>query len=332
VTTEGQTGPRRYDARANLSAPVVGDGQRGQDEWAKVVQRRLLDWYHVHRRDLPWRDALDPYLVVVAEVMLQQTGVERVRPKFEEFVRQFPTFAALANAPPADVIRAWSGLGYNRRAVHLQRLARVVVDQLDGTLPTSVGDLRRLPGIGPYTAGAIASFVHGHDAVAIDVNVRRVVGRLAFGQADAPVRAIDRLAEQLVPTGMSRDWNQALMDFGSLQCTLTRPACLICPLRDVCSFPSLNQSDLTVVRSPALRRVAEAKEPFVGSSRYFRGRVIECLRQQRVGGWLPLLELGPRIKEDWNPGDEQWLAGIVAGLARDGLVVIGDGGVSLPNE
>ncbi|HUE76231.1 MAG TPA: A/G-specific adenine glycosylase [Chloroflexota bacterium] len=320
----------RFYEDADSSAPSTDDGQRWLDEWTESVQRRLLDWYQVHRRDLPWRDALDPYRVVVAEVMLQQTGVERVRPKFEEFVRQFPSFTALADAPTADVIRAWSGLGYNRRAVNLQRLARVVVDQHDGALPASVGELRRLPGIGPYTAGAIASFVHGHDAAAIDVNVRRVVGRLAFGTTDLPVRTIDRLAEQLVPAGKSRDWNQALMDFGSSQCTLTRPACLICPLRDACSYTRISQVDRTRAPSSTLRRVAETREPFVGSSRFYRGRVVECLRQLPAGDWLAITDLGPRVKDDWNPSDQEWLAGIVAGLARDGLVVIDDSSVSLP--
>src|SRR5262249_26818104 len=199
------------------------------------IQARLLEWYRTHRRDLPWRHTSDPYAVLVSEIMLQQTGVERVALAYQRFLERFPTFEALAGAPRVEVLRAWAGLGYNRRAVHLQECARRVVAEHGGRLPSDPEALRRLPGIGPYTLGAIRSLVFHEDEPALDTNVRRVVGRLAFGHAAGAVD-LARAARELVPAGRSADWNQALMDFGSIQCTASNPACLICPLRDRCAF------------------------------------------------------------------------------------------------
>src|SRR5689334_19848011 len=139
-----------------------------------AIQTALLAWYAAHRRDLPWRRDPTPYRVLISEIMLQQTQVDRVIPYFEQFTTRFPDFAALAAAPRADVIRLWAGLGYNRRAVQLHELARIVVERHDGELPSDREALRALPGIGPYTAGAILSIAFGQDEPALDTNVRRV--------------------------------------------------------------------------------------------------------------------------------------------------------------
>lgn len=308
----------------------VDDGARGwMERYGDAARERLLAWYARNRRALPWRDVGDGYQIVVSEVMLQQTGVRRVIPKFVEFIRRFPAFRELAEAPTSEVIRAWSGLGYNRRAINLQGLAREVVDRHQGRLPRTLEELRALPGIGPYTAAALMSFVHGADEAAIDVNVRRVIGRLAHG-GSAPQHEVDETARALVPSGRSADWNQALMDLGSGECALRRPRCLLCPLADVCHYNTSSREGADE-RSPALgRRAAEAKEPFVGSSRYFRGRLIERLRRVPVGEKVTLASIGPSIKENWSPADAGWLREVVVRLASEGLVAVDGDAVSLP--
>lgn len=324
------TAPYDSPASPTTATEPVGDTA---DSWivrcGQSARKCILEWYSRYRRILPWRDVDDPYLVVVSEIMLQQTGVERVVPKFQEFVRLFPSFESLANAATADVIRAWSGLGYNRRAINLQRLARVVVTEHGGRLPLAVMDLKKLPGVGDYTAAAIACFCHGADVAAIDVNVRRVIRRLAFAGRDVPVSEVDRLARALVPPGRSRDWNQALMDLGSGHCALHRPTCLLCPARNDCSFADAPATpDANYAKTP--RRVAEPKESFYGSTRYYRGRIVEYLRQLPPGVGVGLDDLGPSVKSDWIESDGAWLAGIVAGLVRDGLVTRAGDLISLP--
>src|SRR5688500_3739929 len=173
-------------------------------------RRRLLEWYRTNGRDLPWRHTRDPYRILVSEVMLQQTQVDRVIPYYERWLAQFPTVEALANASSADVITAWSGLGYNRRAAHLQRTARAAVQPPGGQGPSDPVQLGALPGIGPYTAGAIAAFAFEQDVVFLDTNMRRVVHRLVEG-SDVPTLKVDEkvLLEQaaaLVPDGFGWVW------------------------------------------------------------------------------------------------------------------------------
>ena len=156
-----------------------------------IIQRTLLDWYAREGRDLPWRRVRDPYAILVSELMLQQTQVDRVIPKWEAWLAQFPTIEALADAPTSDVIRAWSGLGYNRRAINLQRLAQAVVAVHGGRVPDDVAELKALPGIGPYTAGAVAAFAHNRPVAMVDVNIRRLLHRLFVG-AEVPTTASRR--------------------------------------------------------------------------------------------------------------------------------------------
>ena len=332
-----------------------------------ALRERLLTWYAEHRRDLPWRRTRDPYALVTVELMSQQTGVERIAPRWLRFVERFPSWQAVASASVGDVIREWQGLGYNRRAVSLHRMATAVVERFGGELPTDRRALLELPGVGPYTADAILSFVHGQDVPAIDVNLRRVIGRVAFGHGRASDSDLLAVARAALPRGQSADWNQALMDFASLQCTLRRPAHLFCPLLDVCRFarseptadrspaaapPEIQLADaaeapsgpgalsrapsgpgaLTAERRPA-RRVAERKAPFVGSTRYLRGRIVEALRRLRGGQTVTLGELRATVAADGVAAVAD-PAELVADLVRDGLVheheVDGEARFSLP--
>jgi A/G-specific adenine glycosylase len=199
---------------------------------------RLIAWYAKNGRDLPWRRTRDPYRILVSEIMLQQTQVERVIPKYREFLRRYPTLEQLAAAPAAEVEHAWRPLGYNIRPVHLQGIARETVARYGGRLPEDDAALRRFRGIGRYTAAAIRAFAYGKDAAVLDTNVRRVLGRVFLGR-----RGISRargqrlywdLAVALVPPGRAYDWNQGLMDFGATWCTARRPRCAGCPMRTLC--------------------------------------------------------------------------------------------------
>ena len=201
-----------------------------------IIQQTLLDWYAREGRDLPWRHVRDPYAILVSELMLQQTQVDRVIPKWEAWLEEFPTVEALAEAPTSAVIKAWSGLGYNRRAINLQRLAQAVVAVHGGRVPEDVAELKALPGIGPYTAGAVAAFAHNRPVAMVDVNIRRLLHRLFVGAEVPEYRiaeaAIWALARAAVPPGRSADWHQALMDLGATICR-PRPLCDRCPVRDM---------------------------------------------------------------------------------------------------
>lgn len=292
----------------------------------EAMRTGLLAWFAVNRRNLPWRQTRDPYRILVSEVMLQQTQVDRVIPYYERWLERFPTVEALAEAPTSELIKVWSGLGYNRRAIYLQKTARAVVDRYSGVFPSDMATLKSLPGVGPYTAGAIAAFAFEQDVAFLDTNMRRVVHRLAFG-SDIPARQateeqILAVATRLVASGCGWVWNQALIEFGALQCTRRRPACVICPLQEVCSaFPAI-QTDIAEL--PAGSRLKN-ESAFHGSNRQFRGRVVEELRRQPRA---TLGELGPLVKSGFAEDDLPWLYGVVTGLARDGLVTIQEPGAN----
>jgi A/G-specific adenine glycosylase len=204
----------------------------------RLFQRRLLDWYARHGRDLPWRRTREPYRVLVSEIMLQQTQVDRVIPKYHEFLARYPTLEDLARARAPEVRKTWRPLGYYRRATHLHGIARETVDRYDGLLPDDGRHLRRMRGIGRYTAGAILAFAHSQDAALVDTNVRRVLGRVFLGARGIKrlrgQKAMWDLAESLVPPGRAYDYNQALMDFGATWCTARKPKCPRCPMKAFC--------------------------------------------------------------------------------------------------
>jgi A/G-specific adenine glycosylase len=288
-----------------------------------AFQAGLLAWWRDNHRDLPWRHTRDPYRILVSEVMLQQTQVDRVIPYYERWLQAFPTVQALAAAPTAEVIRLWAGLGYNRRAVNLQRTAQAVVDQ-GGEFPRDVELLRALPGIGPYTSGAIACFAFEQDVPFIDTNMRRVLHRVFLGpEIPAPLandRQVTALAAEVIPPGQGWTWNQALIEFGALHCTARKPLCVVCPLQATCSAWPEIQTLLTT--QPKGKGKATAV-PFEQTNRYFRGRIVDALRERSAEG-IVVRELGPIVKPAFVPEDMAWLVDLVHGLERDGLAHIAE--------
>jgi A/G-specific adenine glycosylase len=221
------------------------------------IAARLLAWYHAGHRDLPWRRTRDPYAIWVSEIMLQQTQVATVIPYYTRFMERFPTVEVLAAAPEDEVLRMWAGLGYYSRAHHLHRGAREVVSEHGGRIPPAVDELRRLSGIGRYTAGAIASIAFGCPAPILDGNVIRVLCRL-YGLRGDPKRAplhgrLWQLAADLIPEGDAVNFNQALMELGATVCTPASPRCEICPLADRCEArrQGLQESLPELARPPA---------------------------------------------------------------------------------
>lgn len=202
-------------------------------------KRRLLEWYRRQARDLPWRRTRDPYRVLVSEFMLQQTQVSRVLDYYPRFLTRFPTVGALADARPRQVREAWEGLGYYRRAEHLHRLARTVVREHAGAIPADPDALHALPGVGRYTAGAVATFAYERRVPAVDTNVARVLRRVFRPRPATGARGARRLwalAESLLPRrpGTAWEFNQALMDLGATVCVARRPRCEVCPVRPAC--------------------------------------------------------------------------------------------------
>ena len=227
-------------ARKNTKRVDAGgdDDRRRARERAATLQPPLLTWYRLHRRDLPWRRTRDPYAIWLSEVMLQQTRVETVMPYYQRFLAEFPTMSALAEAPLDRVLTLWAGLGYYRRARMLHKAAQQVHEEHRGQLPDTVEGLRAVHGIGPYTAGAVASIAFDRPAALVDGNVARVLARLFVLDDDmrspkGMVRAW-RYAEELVPAQAAGEWNQALMELGATLCVPRAPRCLLCPLATDC--------------------------------------------------------------------------------------------------
>ncbi len=306
------------------------------------VHTHILTWYQANRRELPWRATRDPYAILVSEIMLQQTQVDRVLPKYRQFLTLFPTLTDLAAAPTAEVISAWVPLGYNMRAVRLQSIARQVIAEYDGRIPDSLDELLRLKGIGRYTAGAIACFAYHRHVATVDTNIFRVLHRIFTGlEHPAPHLTTDqmfRFAEQVLPGGEAFDWNQALMDLGATVCSSANPQCSRCPVQEQCAANrEMSQYSLFPGGSALrqLRKVAEKKapyktQPFTSTNRYFRGRIVDHLRSLPPRQRIALTELGPIIKSDFGEGDLPWLQALVEGLERDGLVDAEEPGVRLP--
>jgi A/G-specific adenine glycosylase len=217
----------------------------------------LIAWFEAHKADLPWRRTKDPYAVWLSEIMLQQTQVATVIPYYERFLARFPTVGALAAASLDEVLKLWEGLGYYSRARNLHRAAQMVVDTFGGIFPSGAGELLRLPGVGRYTAGAIASIAFGQDVPLLDGNVIRILTRL-FDIADdvnqpATQTALWDLAGQLLPRGRAGAWNESLMEFGRRICTPKSPACDACPITDHCVARRLGVQNERPVKRPRAR-------------------------------------------------------------------------------
>jgi A/G-specific adenine glycosylase len=244
-------------AKQSLDDTNLVRGFRPQPlDTARNIAQPLLNWYDRHARSLPWRDNPTPYRVWVSEIMLQQTRVETVVPYFERWMQRFPNLAALAAATEQDVLQAWEGLGYYSRARNLHRAAMQVMKHHNGNIPADREALEKLPGIGRYTAGAISSIAFGKDEPALDANIRRVLARVfnidIAARSPAGERLLWDLAERTLPPGRAGDYNQALMDLGSSICTPRAPACLICPLSEMCEARALGVQEA--------RPVLEAKQ------------------------------------------------------------------------
>jgi A/G-specific adenine glycosylase len=290
----------------------------GADPFAAVdtdaVREALVEWYEDDHRAFPWRETDDPYEILVSEVMSQQTQLGRVVEAWEAFLDRWPTAADLAAADRADVVGFWTShsLGYNNRAKYLHEAARQVQGEFDGTFPRDPDELAELMGVGPYTANAVASFAFNNGDAVVDTNVKRVLHR-AFGVPDDDA-AFERAAATLMPEGRSRVWNNAIMELGGVACEKT-PACdeAGCPWRRWCR--AYETGDFTAPDVPT-------QPAFEGSRRQMRGRVVDAL-SDRDG--LRLDELGPKVRVDYVPDGEygrEWLRGLLADLADDGLVEI----------
>jgi len=202
----------------------------------RKFRERLLKWYAQHARDLPWRKTSDPYQILVSEIMLQQTQVDRVLPKYQEWLTKYPTMEELAEAPLSEVKKNWYPLGYNIRPVRLHAIARESVASYGGALPRDAKRQHAFKCIGRYTAGAIRAFAFREDAPILDTNVMRVLHRVFVGNGDAKKQksSLWNLSAAMIPKGKGYDFNQALMDFGAMVCTARDPYCLLCPMKDFC--------------------------------------------------------------------------------------------------
>ncbi|MGC1511305.1 MAG: A/G-specific adenine glycosylase [Acidimicrobiales bacterium] len=245
----------------------------------KPLQRALLDWGGEVRRDLPWRATRDPWAVLVSELMLQQTQVARVVPRWEAFLSRFPSAPVCAAAPVAEVVQAWAGLGYNRRALNLHRSAQTVVDRHGGELPRDLEALLALPGVGPYTARAVLVFAFEQDRGLVDTNAGRFLARAAMGRSLARGEA-QSVADGLVPEGHGWAWGQAVFDLGAMVCTRRVPSCGACPLQAHCAWANAGfPAPDPVVGSAG---VSVPQSTFAGSDRQGRGRLVDALRRGPV--------------------------------------------------
>jgi A/G-specific adenine glycosylase len=282
----------------------------------------VLSWYAANARDLPWRQpAATPWSILVSEVMLQQTPVSRVLPAHTAWMSRWPDPAALAAATPADAVRQWDRLGYPRRAVRLHASASLITRHHGGQVPSAIDELRSLPGVGSYTAAAVASFAFGRRHVVLDTNVRRVIARFAIGRELPPpaqTAAEVRLAESLLPFDgkLAARWSVGVMELGALICTAARPRCDDCPLSGRCAW-------LGRGRPPGPARRATAR--YDGSDRQCRGSLLAVLRA--ASGPVP----PSALDASWHDSGQR--ARALAALVDDGMVIrCADGSVGLPGD
>jgi A/G-specific adenine glycosylase len=264
----------------------------------KEFQTFIFSWWKKNRRELPWRRTHDPYRILVSEVMLQQTQVSRVLPKYEEFLMLFPDVTALARATPASVLRAWKGMGYNRRALYLQKTAQTVITVYKGEFPKRESELLKLPGLGMYTTRAIMVFAYKQDVAMVDTNIRQIITHYFFAGVPQTPKIIQEFADTLVPKGKSWEWHQALMDYGALAMPALRPR-----------------------RKPTDKKSI----PFRETNRFYRGRIIDCLRERAMDEAQLVKDMSARYDKP-----EDFVEVIIERLIDDGLVVKKKNILSLP--
>jgi len=326
-----------------------------------LFHRLLFAWFHKHGRILPWRAKLqtadvsgitvreqhlasyftnawnrDPYKVVISEFMLQQTQVDRVLQKFEAFIRTWPTVNDLAHASRKDVMVAWQGLGYNRRARFLHEMAKVIVEKYNGTFPTQEKELLVLPGIGKYTARAIQAFAYGKDVGVLDTNIQRIFSRTFFGleffdlkKNKISLKALEECVDQSVPKGKGDPWNQALMDFGALMCTAKSPKCEHCPFQTLCAAnmhaKKQQKTYAELLKTQSVQPVCTQRTPFKNTDRFFRGRIVDALRESP----LHMQSLRDHIEHNYGLTDKKRFGEIIEQLMIDKLITIRGSMVSL---
>ncbi|MBI3955949.1 Fe-S cluster assembly protein HesB [Candidatus Gottesmanbacteria bacterium] len=257
----------------------------------KIVsfQQKVFTWWSTHKRDLPWRRTRDPYRIMVSEVMLQQTQVLRVVAKYREFIERYPRVSNLAHATPAEVLRIWKGLGYNRRALYLHRAAKTIAEAYHGKFPINERELIKLPGLGTYTARAILVFAYKQEVPLVDTNIRQIITHFFFADQPQKASVIEDVARKLLPKGKSWQWHQALMDYGALE------------LRNIQINKYTNKQ--------------MEKIPFRESNRFYRGRIIDRLREGEISEKKFLNELGKTYTKP-----VAFLHSIIASLVKDGLI------------
>lgn len=323
-----------------------------------LFQKLMFAWFKKHGRVLPWRikdheDAQsvtgvretlstyftrtwqrDPYRVIVSELMLQQTQVDRVLPKFEYFINRWPTVFDLAHTSLSEVMIAWQGLGYNRRARFLHEMAREVVEKYNGIFPKTEHELRKLPGIGEYTARAILTFAYGQDIGVIDTNIKRIFSRVEFGVEPTgipiPIKEFQSFIDHMVPKHHGDPWNQALMDFGALICTARSPKCDHCPVKTLCTAQGIAEKHHKKTYTEWLKipHNVQSKKPsipFEQTNRYFRGRIIDKLRESPTH----MEELRMHMETNHGLSNRKKFGEIVESLVLDKLMYIRRSIVSL---
>jgi A/G-specific adenine glycosylase len=288
----------------------------------------LTGWFDVNGRDLPWRRTRDPWAIAVSELMLQQTQVARVETRWPRFLQRFPTAAACAAAAPGDVIDEWAGLGYNRRALNLHRMAVQIVEDHGGVVPAELDQLLALPGIGPYTARAIRAFAFELPAAVLDTNVARILARVEgrpLGRAEAQRLAdrwagLDATADQARPAD-PWTWNQAMLDVGAGHCRATNTDCSSCPFQPGCRWSSAGCAEPDPAAGSA--GVSKRQSRFEGSDRQGRGRLLDALRS------APVLERDVARAMGW-PDDQSRATRVSEALIAEGLVERRSGRLELP--
>jgi len=274
----------------------------------------LIEWGSGSLRDLPWRRTSDAWHVLVSEIMLQQTSVARVLPKYEAFIEAFPTPAHLANASLGDALRLWSGLGYPRRCRNLQATSVILHNQYNDVMPSTLEELLALPGIGQYTARAVLAFAHRIDVAVVDVNVSRVLSRLQGVPMKA--RELQLFADELLPPGLAWEWNQVMMDFGARQCGVRTPLCDSCPVKKQCRFKGVG-----VDPAATSAGVSKPQARFEGSDRQARGRAMRAVADgvTKVGDVIEEMRVVP------ERGDA-----LINALCEEGLLLRKGNVVTLP--
>lgn len=269
-----------------------------KSERIRKMRRGLLVWFRKTGRNLPWRKTHDPYNIVVSEIMLQQTQVDRVIPKYRVFLKRFPTWRALAKAKQADVVRLWHGLGYNRRALNLHRLAKELAGK---AMPEKYDALVRLPGIGQYTAEAVRAFAfRSPGAAPVDTNIERILKRM-FGAHAKSRKDVQALAHEVVPSDVW-SWGHAMMDLGATVCTARTPKCEVCPLQRMCmSYPCVGND---VRKRP--------QKTFANSDRMYRGRIVAALRGKAFDP--------DALQQTIDLVDEERFGRLVEALIAEGLI------------